>query len=122
MGPGVIPAGYWTDAGAAYYYGTQGNASYETTLKAVRSYHLDSHIPVRYYQLDSWWYTKGLDDGTLLWAPNPATIPSGLTRLAHTLNAPLALHNRYWSATTPYLLKEVGGQPGCVGASAAGVL
>ena len=94
--------GYWTDNGSAYYYRTEGNAGYEATLAAIRAYHEEDAIPVRYYQLDSWWYPKGRDGGTLLWAPNSSTLPRGIAGIVRVLKAPLALHNRYWSSATPY--------------------
>ena len=97
--------GYWTDNGAAYYYHTQGNASYPAMLEAVHAYHTENHIPVRYYQLDSWWYPKGTDGGTVLWSANNSVLPDGLLGLSKVLGSPLALHNRYWSASSPYLEK-----------------
>ncbi|MDQ2730933.1 MAG: hypothetical protein M3Y56_04685, partial [Armatimonadota bacterium] len=88
--------GYWTDNGSAYYSHGAGNANYQAVLAAVRAYHAENHIPVRYYQLDSWWYPKGVDGGTLTWDPNPVTIPNGAAGISRIVGMPVALHNRYW--------------------------
>jgi hypothetical protein len=34
-------------------------------------------VPVRYLNLDSWWYNKGADLGTKEWTPLPGLFPSG---------------------------------------------
>lgn len=51
--------GYWTDGGAYYYRNFDPKLGYDGTLLAeIRHLH-SSGIPVRYLQLDSWWYQKG---------------------------------------------------------------
>ena len=51
--------GYWTDGGAYYYRNFDPQLGYDGTLLAeIRHLH-SSGIPVRYLQLDSWWYEKG---------------------------------------------------------------
>ena len=72
-------------------------------LRALADYHRNSHIPVRYYQLDSWWYQKGSDSGTTIWRARKDTLPAGIEQLSRDLRVPLALHNRYWSQSTPSL-------------------
>jgi hypothetical protein len=69
--------GYWTDNGAFYYYNPLAGSSYEETLVAVADGLAAAGVPVRYLNLDSWWYSKGLDLGTKEWAPIPGLFPSG---------------------------------------------
>ncbi|HVN63521.1 MAG TPA: hypothetical protein VMT58_02705, partial [Candidatus Binataceae bacterium] len=47
---------YWTDNGAVYYYRTEPDCDYTTTLKRVVDDLRASDIPVRSVQLDSWFY------------------------------------------------------------------
>ncbi|HIH95873.1 MAG TPA: hypothetical protein HA348_00015, partial [Thermoplasmata archaeon] len=49
---------YWTDNGAYYYYNTEKGKNYEETLLDVKSYLDEIGLPVRSFQLDSWWYFK----------------------------------------------------------------
>jgi hypothetical protein len=51
--------GYWTDGGAYYYRNFDPQLGYPGTLLAEISHLRSSGIPVRYLQLDSWWYPKG---------------------------------------------------------------
>ena len=51
--------GYWTDNGAHYYYHTLPDSDYEETLLRLRDHFVREDIPVRYIQIDSWWYFKG---------------------------------------------------------------
>ncbi|MGH9550525.1 MAG: hypothetical protein ACRD3W_14180, partial [Terriglobales bacterium] len=60
------------------------------------------NIPVRYFQLDSWWYKKGEDNGVALWEPKADVFPGGLEKLHQKLSLPFVLHNRYWSAAAEY--------------------
>ena len=55
-------AGYWTDNGAYYYYNTVPNATYEETLILLKEYFDTEDIPIKYVDLDSWWYYKGIYD------------------------------------------------------------
>lgn len=51
--------GYFTDTGAIYWYNTEDGCNYETTMIDVKKYHTSIQLPIRYYELDSWWYFKG---------------------------------------------------------------
>ena len=51
--------GYWTDGGAYYYRNFDPQLGYDGTLLAEIKHLHSSGIPVRYLQLDSWWYQKG---------------------------------------------------------------
>ena len=78
---GLRYLGYWTDNGATYYYNYDTTKGYEGTLVSELA-HLDSvHIPIRYLQLDSWWYLKGFTppDGIVPEHPESRTaiLPAG---------------------------------------------
>ncbi|KAL4219038.1 hypothetical protein ACF0H5_021621 [Mactra antiquata] len=101
--------GYWTDNGAYYYYTTQPDKSYETTLADVKSYADQQQIPYRYLQLDSWWYPKENNSrGVLTWTALPDVFPSGLQNLSATTGWKFLAHNRYWSKLTPYAKQNNG--------------
>ena len=57
--------GYWTDAGAYYYYNTEPDKNYEETMldiyKDIR--HGVTSAPFRSWNYDSWWYYKCGDSG-----------------------------------------------------------
>eukprot|EP01130_Rhizamoeba_saxonica_P013826 TRINITY_DN5943_c0_g1_i1.p1 TRINITY_DN5943_c0_g1~~TRINITY_DN5943_c0_g1_i1.p1 ORF type:complete len:747 (+),score=106.83 TRINITY_DN5943_c0_g1_i1:13-2253(+) len=94
--------GYWTDNGAYYYYNTVPHKNYEKTMSDVKMY-LDSiKVPVKNYQLDSWWYYKGENNGVKLWEPRHDIFPNGIKNLQEILDAPLILHNRYFSPDNLY--------------------
>ena len=52
--------GYSTDHGAAYYYRTLQNKTYEDTIIEISKYYKSLNIPVKYALLDSWWYQQGM--------------------------------------------------------------
>jgi hypothetical protein len=124
---GLRYLGYWTDNGASYYYNYDTTKGYEGTLLAeIR--HLDSvGIPIRYLQLDSWWYRKGFTPpdgrppdrnesknpalpagewnrygGLLDYVPSPALFPNGLTAFRDSVGIPLVTHNRWIEGDSPY--------------------
>ena len=61
--------GYWTDNGAYYYWGNAPQVGSgpvtpfepEDSLRAVDTAMAAAEIPIRYYQLDAWWYKTNED-------------------------------------------------------------
>jgi len=95
--------GYWTDNGAYYYYRTEEGKDYETTLLDMREYLKEEEIPLKYFQMDSWWYPKSeLDNGVLVWEPREDMFPGGFEPFQAKLGLPLTFHNRYFAVDTPY--------------------
>jgi len=94
--------GYWTDNGAYYYYITLEGMNYEETMLAIQDHMEQIDLPVQYYQLDSWWYYKGLNNGVKEWDARPDIFPSGMAGLYQEMKRPFVLHNRYWSPDTVY--------------------
>ncbi len=108
--------GYWTDNGAAYYYRYDPTLGYTGTLKAVIARYREEKIPVRYLQLDSWWYDKSspgmsADDhtgtwnargGTMLYQADASLFPQGLAAFQKSVALPLVVHGRYLSEQSPY--------------------
>jgi hypothetical protein len=95
--------GYYTDAGAFYYYNTEPELNYEVTL-------LDAHrkinLPFHYIQLDSWWYYKAIGTGVSQWKSRPDIFPDGLPSLYRQLERiPIAAHNKFWAIDNVYLDK-----------------
>eukprot|EP01105_Mastigella_eilhardi_P003959 TRINITY_DN1521_c0_g1_i3.p1 TRINITY_DN1521_c0_g1~~TRINITY_DN1521_c0_g1_i3.p1 ORF type:complete len:580 (-),score=103.46 TRINITY_DN1521_c0_g1_i3:733-2472(-) len=94
--------GYYTDNGAFYYYTTEPKKNYEQTMQDVFNYQA-TILPQKYYQFDSWWYSKGLNGGVKLWEPRTDIFPDGAAYVdAHMGKLPLVLHNRYFSPDTDY--------------------
>ncbi len=124
---GLRYLGYWTDNGATYYYNYDTTKGYEGTLVSELA-HLDSvHIPIRYLQLDSWWYLKGFTPpdgkvpehpeskvpslpagewnrygGLIDYVPSPALFPKGLKVFRDRIGIPLITHNRWIERESPY--------------------
>ncbi|MEW6203596.1 MAG: hypothetical protein AB1546_16600 [bacterium] len=95
--------GYWTDNGAYYYYRTEPDKNYETTLLEMGEYIKDNNIPIGYFQMDSWWYPKSkIDNGMMVWEPMQDYFPSGFEGFQKKLGFPLIFHNRYFAVDTPY--------------------
>ena len=116
--------GYWTDNGATYYYNYDPAEGYAGTMLAVRRRYQQEGIPIRYLQLDSWWYQKtrtspaGKEEGpknarlpkgtwnayggTLDYSASPALFPSGLTAFQRQLGLPLVVHARWIDPASPY--------------------
>jgi hypothetical protein len=116
--------GYWTDNGAVYYYNYDFNKGYTGTLLAVKDEFKSENIPLKYFQLDSWWYQKTrtspngrvggpknakLPDGnwnayggTLDYSASPALFPQGLKKFDDDLGVPIAVHGRWIDPTSPY--------------------
>ena len=101
--------GYWTDNGATYYYHMADSMSYVQTLTAVKGDFDQTHIPLGYLQLDSWFYPKG---SVATWDNNGAGIyeyvaaappfTSGLALFQQTLGVPLITHARWIDSSSPY--------------------
>ena len=76
---GLKYLGYWTDNGANYYYNYDADKGYAGTLLAVRDEMQKLGVPIKYMQLDSWWYekttvnSKGVDSHK----PKNAALPAG---------------------------------------------
>jgi hypothetical protein len=104
--------GYWTDAGAAYYYHYDRSRGYAGTLLAVRQEFQRLRIPLGYLQLDSWWYPKGpsatwqgsgfLRGGIYRYVAAPALFPQDLAGFQHQVGLPLVVHARWIDPSSPY--------------------
>jgi hypothetical protein len=109
--------GYWTDNGAAYYYRFDPKLGYAGTLEAVIKRYREEKIPVRYLQLDSWWYDKSYpgmspDDHTGNWKAfggimqfraDASLFPQGLEAFDKSIGGlPLIVHSRWISQQSPY--------------------
>jgi len=117
--------GYWTDNGAVYYYNYDPALGYTGTLTDLMSYYHKQQIPVRYLQLDSWWYPKtnvsaaghpggktknaklpeqtwNCYGGCTLYEASKDLFPTGLSTFADTVNQPLITHGRWIDVNSPY--------------------
>ncbi|KAK3742202.1 hypothetical protein RRG08_056560 [Elysia crispata] len=94
--------GYWTDNGAYYYYNTEKGKNYEDTIVDEVAYLKAQGLPVKYLQIDSWFYPKGHVKGTKTWTPEKSIFPDGFKGLYEKTQLPIACHNRYWDNDTTY--------------------
>jgi hypothetical protein len=116
--------GYWTDNGAAYYYNYDVRKGYAGTLQSLVERYRQEQIPIRYLQLDSWWYYKSFTgpDGKLGKTKAPALpegewnrygglmeyrahtdlFPNGLGAFQKSIDLPLITHNRWIDPASPY--------------------
>jgi hypothetical protein len=121
---GLRYLGYWTDNGAAYWYNYEKKLGYAGTLKALVQRYREQGIPLRYLQLDSWWYSKTLRGpggeslepknpelpaeewnrygGLLKYEAHPGVFPDGLAAFQGQVGLPLITHNRWVDAESPY--------------------
>jgi hypothetical protein len=121
---GLRYLGYWTDNGASYYYNYDRQRGYAGTLQALVERYRAEGIPIRYLQLDSWWYYKTLTDqngqagaakdadlppgewnrfgGLLKYEAHPALFPDGLAAFQSRIGLPLMVHNRWIDPASPY--------------------
>ena len=121
---GLRCLGYWTDNGACYYYNYDRALGYAGTLEALVAHFRKQGIPLRYLQLDSWWYYKTLVDpdghkgevknralpegewnrygGVLKYVAHPAVLPEGLEGFGKKVGLPLITHNRWLDPASPY--------------------
>ncbi len=106
---------YWTDNGAAYWYRVEPGADMPQTLERAARSLRDAEIPVRVFELDSWWYphavARAVGEGTpervpptgmLAWEPRPDVLPDGVAALQRRIDAPLVLHSRHFSSRSRY--------------------
>ncbi len=106
---GTSYLGYWTDNGAAYYYAKEPGMNEAETLLGVKADADQRGIPLGYFQLDSWWYSKEQGDasgpgGVTLWEPQAEMFPEGLAAFDGALGGlPLVLHNRWFAKQNDYL-------------------
>ncbi|MFX1296319.1 MAG: hypothetical protein ACFFD2_15890 [Promethearchaeota archaeon] len=123
--PIIANLGFWTDSGAYYYYRKEKGMSYEQTITFACKVFKEQDIPIKYYQLDSWWYQKdmkslwkyppiswigrlirgGLYRGTILWEVISEEFPKGLKALYKRIGLPFACHARWFSPKSPYIQK-----------------
>ena len=68
--------------------------TYEETVHAIVNHYKQIDLPIKYFQLDSWWYFKGLYDGVKNWTERPDIFPGGLRQLHETIEMPIVAHNR----------------------------
>ncbi len=117
--------GYWTDNGAYYYYNYDLDKGYAGTLTALVERYRQEQIPLRYLQLDSWWYSKSTTDadgtagkakkieklpegewnrygGTLEYKAHPYLFPNGLDAFQKSIGLPLVTHARWIDPGSPY--------------------
>jgi hypothetical protein len=121
---GLRYLGYWTDNGAFYYYNYDPALGYARTLEALVCHYREKEIPIRYLQLDSWWYYKTLTDpdgetgqsknsklpegewnrygGLLEYEAHPALFTNGLAAFQKEIGLPLITHNRWIDPASPY--------------------
>lgn len=121
---GLRYLGYWTDNGAVYYYNYDLALGYAGTLEALVKHYRERGIPIRYLQLDSWWYYKTLTDpdgkpgrskngnlpegewnrygGLLKYEAHPGVFPAGLAVFQKKIGLPLITHNRWIDPASPY--------------------
>ena len=52
------------------------------------------------YQIDSWWYFKGPDDGVKNWTAMPRVFPNGIEAVVKKTGLPMEAHNRWWYVLT----------------------
>jgi hypothetical protein len=121
---GLKYLGYWTDNGTHYYYNFDPKLGYGGTLLALAQHFREKGIPVKYVQLDSWWYyksstgpdgkpgkTKNLKmppgewnryGGLMEYRAHPDVFPQGLEAFQRKLGLPIMTHNRWIDPASPY--------------------
>jgi hypothetical protein len=121
---GLRYLGYWTDHGGEYYYDYDRKLGYAGTLEALVQRYRNEGIPIRYLQLDSWWYYKTYTDpagktgkpmndrlpleewnrygGLVKYQAHPGLFPEGLPAFQQRIGLPLIAHNRWIDPASPY--------------------
>ena len=122
--PVVKYLGYWTDNGGAYWYNYDQAKGYQGTLQALVESYRAEQIPIRYLQLDSWWYSKTLIGpdgkigksknsklpegewnrygGTTSYTAHPFIFPKGMEAFHKSTDLPFVTHNRWIDPSSPY--------------------
>jgi hypothetical protein len=100
--------GYWTDAGATYYYHQEPGMSYATTLRTVLEEVRRKGIQPGYLQLDSWFYPKGeqrdwgfREGGIWEYRADRSLFPD-LKAFRDQIGIPLLTHSRWIDRASPY--------------------
>lgn len=91
---------YWTSPGAFYFYRTLPKKNYEETILEISQDLRRKKIPYVFFELDSWWYPKGENEGVLSYEPIPE-LPSGLKALAEEVGLLIA-NMRWFDLNTKY--------------------
>jgi hypothetical protein len=113
---GLARLSYWTDNGAYYYYRTEPDADYLTTLERAVDDCEARGVPIGLVQIDSWFYphehlrpvsAQGAPlvppSGMMAWEPRADLFPHGWPDLQRRLgHRPLAFHSRHFSRRSPY--------------------
>jgi hypothetical protein len=113
---GLARLSYWTDNGAHYYYRTEPDADYLTTLERAVQDCEARGIPIGMVQIDSWFYphehlrpvsAEGAPlvppSGMMRWEPREDLFPEGFATLQRRLgHRPLAFHSRHFARRSPY--------------------
>ncbi len=116
--------GYWTDNGGHYWYNYDLTKGYQATMQEIIDSYRAENIPLRYLQLDSWWYHKTLTrydgkpeqpknsklpegdwnryGGTVDYSASDAVFPKGLAAFHQSAGLPFITHNRWIDPTSPY--------------------
>ncbi len=104
---GLRYLGYWTDNGAQYYYNYDPRLGYAGTLEALVKRYRAEGIPIRYLQLDSWWYYKSLTEPTgKTGAPKNPALPEGEWR--YRMSGLAAVDPAWWREIIAYLASADG--------------
>ncbi|XP_042870833.1 uncharacterized protein LOC122252411 [Penaeus japonicus] len=99
---------YYTDNGAYHYYNPLPFTNFRDVVLDIYNYSVQKDIPIRYIQLDSWWYHKGEGGGLKNWTEIPLIIPDGIGNLHEITGWPIVAHNRYFSSDTDYAVQNGG--------------
>lgn len=126
---GVKYLGYWTDREGAYYYNYDLSKGYEKTLLDLAEHLKKEGIPIRYFQVDSWWYPKTPRDhhrleksftyrnpgmaqeswnyygGMTELVAHKDVFPEGLSAFQKKIGLPLIVHSKWISYDSPYRKK-----------------
>lgn len=101
--------GYWTDAGATYYYGFDQQLGYAGTLEAIRREFDQMEMQLGYLQLDSWFYPKGeradwrnVEGGIYEYRADTQLFGPNLRTFRDRLGVPLVTHARWIDRNSPY--------------------
>ena len=85
--------------------------TYEETLIELSHRFSEMEVPVKYVEIDSWWYPKDQFFAVTEWAPDDTKdyiFPNGLVYLQEQTGFKFAAHNRYWSGQNVYATQNGG--------------